>query len=305
MGTHFSAAGGARAPPPSRSASGVLSKTELEGHGRTVTRRSIPAGTRIGDLRHKNRQHRIAAASVLQAIRCVVVGIEEVIENRAQTRILDFQKWMGDPKTTNEFKAKYLEAIAWTAYAVDASRRLSAAAAIESAAHDESRVMAEALLREAEAAIETFEKDLREREKHPENDPLRRTDTSYANIRRMTVDVSRTRAEIEDTVREVRLKAVPALQKELDEKGLRGKGYGRDVLVASVKTILTGLSGVGFPIGIGDSVKQLADRDDKEAATTSEHDRQLKDYCDRLAFWAAAADGTSLWLLRATLAYPE
>jgi hypothetical protein len=106
-------------------------------------------------------------------------------------------------------------------------------------------------------------------------------------------------------VREVRLKAVPALQKELDEKGLRGKGYGRDVLVASVKTILTGLPGVGFPIGIGDSVKQLADRDDKEAATTSEHDRQLKDYCDRLAFWAAAADGTSLWLLRATLAYPE
>jgi hypothetical protein len=47
MGTHFSAAGGAHAPPPSRSASGVLSKTELDSHGRS---RAVASGPELGSV---------------------------------------------------------------------------------------------------------------------------------------------------------------------------------------------------------------------------------------------------------------
>ena len=63
----MSAAGGAHAPPPSRSASGVLSKTELDSHGRS---RAVASGPELGSVTSgvTAGQHRIGwAASVLQA----------------------------------------------------------------------------------------------------------------------------------------------------------------------------------------------------------------------------------------------
>lgn len=210
-------------------------------------------------------------------------------------RVAELTDWR-DAAKSPMLKQAYQRALDLTATAAETFIRLQRAAEVESAAYDEH---ANEVVESIEERAEELSQKAADVEARLEQEPLGADRTlaiekDFVLIEIITQQWRAIDFQIMDMLRQVRVAAVPKLEKALFKDILEPdeSAFSKEVAIHAIEFAIGLVPGVGQLYDVYTRARELFKVKQYKAGITSQHIEYLEGYCEALGLWCVAAEAT-------------